>query len=44
MFNNIGNMNITQTTLTCKSASIKSFKCPDIGVGNIVPNWWYTKI
>ena len=37
-------MNITQTTSTCKPASIKSFKCPDIGTGNIVPNWWYTKI
>ena len=37
-------MNITQTTSTCKPASIKSFKCPDIGTGNIVPNWWYAKI
>lgn len=35
---------ITKTPSTCKSVSIKSFKCPDIGVGNIVPNWWYTKI
>ena len=37
-------MNITQTSLVCKAASVKSFKCPDIGAGNITPNWWYSKI
>jgi hypothetical protein len=37
-------MNITQTSLVCKAASVKSFRCPDIGAGNITPNWWYSKI
>jgi hypothetical protein len=35
---------ITQTSSPCKAASVRSFKCPDIGAGNIIPNWWYSKI
>lgn len=37
-------MSVTQTRSTCNPASTKSFKCSDIGTGNIVPNWWYSKI
>ena len=37
-------MSITQTSTACKATSVKSFRCPDIGAGNIIPNWWYSKI
>lgn len=45
MFNNIGTkFVITQNFPTCKPASTKSINSFDIGVGNIIPNWWYSKI
>jgi len=35
---------ITKNLSTCKSASTKLLNPVDIGSGNIVPHWWYTKI
>ena len=37
-------MNITRTIATCKPASTKLSNPVDIGSGNIVPHWWYSKI
>ena len=35
---------ITKNLSTFKPASTKLSNSVDIGSGNIIPNWWYTKI
>ena len=35
---------ITKNLSTCKPASTKLLNPVDIGSGNIIPNWWYSKI